>query len=938
MELENIVVRGARQHNLRIDHLEFPKKKLVVFTGVSGSGKSSLAFDTIYAEGQRRYVESLSSYARQFLGQMDKPHVDQLKGLSPTIAIEQKTASSNPRSTVGTITEVHDYLRLLYARVGVQHCSKCGREVQALSVDQILARASRIRGNTLLLAPLAENRKGEFRDVLGDLRQRGFVRIRLDGVIHRIEDEPRIDKRKRHTLDLIVDRLDPSQTPRGRLADSIETALREGHGTVVFAEESGAEHRFSRLRACATCGIGMPDLSPQSFSFNSPLGMCPGCNGLGRQEEMDPDLIVPDRSLSIRGGALVPWAAAMERGSGLSFGMFQAIEKHFGIDLDRPWNRLTEAQRKIVLYGAKDAVEVQWKGRHGQVAWAMQFEGVINTFMRRYRETKSEQMRDYYKQYLTEATCHLCGGARLRPESRAVRVADVRIEEVSDWTISHAATHFAHLRLGKQDSVVADEIVREILSRLAFLQSVGLDYLTLSRPGPSLSGGEAQRIRLASQLGSELSGVMYVLDEPSIGLHQRDNQKLIDTLRRLRDLGNTVIVVEHDRETIESADHVVDFGPGAGELGGRVVFNGTAAQLRAADTLTGRYLRGDLSIDVPDQRRKSKGSLVVHGARENNLKNIDAAFPLGTLTAVTGVSGAGKSSLITGILYPALCRRLHGGKDPVGSHHSISGLASIDKVIHIDQAPIGRTPRSNPATYTKCFDLIRDLFSMTPEARAQGFLPSRFSFNVPGGRCESCAGDGVIRVEMHFLPDVYVPCEVCAGKRYNDATLSVHYKGLDIAAVLELSVREALALFDAHPALRRILSTLSDVGLEYVKLGQPAPTLSGGEAQRVKLSRELARKDTGRTLYVLDEPTTGLHFDDIRKLLSVLRRLVDAGNTVIVIEHNLDVIKCADHVIDLGPEGGDAGGRIVAEGTPEEVAANPKSITGRYLAAALQPA
>ena len=935
MELEYILVRGARQHNLKIDQLEIPKKQLVVFTGVSGSGKSSLAFDTIYAEGQRRYVESLSSYARQFLGQMDKPHVDQLKGLSPTIAIEQKTASSNPRSTVGTITEVHDYLRLLYARVGVQHCSQCDQPVQALSVDQIVGEARKLRGTALLLAPLAENRKGEFREVIAELKQRGFVRVRIDGQIHRVDEELKIDKRRRHTLELVVDRLDPSQTTRERLADSIESALREGSGTLLLVGQDGSEARYSRNRACPRCGIGMPELSPQSFSFNSPLGMCPGCNGLGRQEEMDANLIIPDPRLSIRGGAIVPWASIMERGSGISYGIFEAVEKQFGVDLDRPWNKLSEAHRKLVLFGAGEAVNVKWKGKHGQVAWAMQFEGVINTLMRRYRETQSEQMRQYYQQYISDAPCHTCGGARLRAESRAVRVSGVRLETLSDWTIARASDHFRDLQLGKQDAAVAAEVVREILARLDFLRSVGLDYLTLSRPGPSLSGGEAQRIRLASQLGSELSGVMYVLDEPSIGLHQRDNRRLIDTLYRLRDLGNTVIVVEHDRETIESADHVVDFGPGAGELGGKVVFSGTAAQLRASDTLTGKYLRGDERIEVPTERRPGKGLLVVHGAREHNLKGIDASFPIGTLTAVTGVSGAGKSSLVTSILFPALCRQLHGSKEPVGAHDSISGLGLIDKAIHIDQAPIGRTPRSNPATYTKCFDLIRELFAMTPEARAQGFLPGRFSFNVAGGRCESCDGDGVIRVEMHFLPDVYVPCEVCGGKRYNEATLSVHFKGLNIAQVLELSVREALDLFTAQPALRRILSTIAEVGLEYVKLGQPAPTLSGGEAQRVKLSRELARRDTGRTLYVLDEPTTGLHFDDIRKLLVVLRRLVEAGNTVIVIEHNLDVIKCADHIIDLGPEGGDRGGMIVAQGTPEQVAADPRSVTGTYLAASL---
>ncbi|MBI5535174.1 MAG: excinuclease ABC subunit UvrA [Deltaproteobacteria bacterium] len=932
VELDSILVQGARQHNLRIDHLAIPKKKLVVFTGVSGSGKSSLAFDTLYAEGQRRYVESLSSYARQFLGQMDKPQVERIKGLSPTIAIEQKTASSNPRSTVGTITEVYDYLRVLYARIGVQHCPKCDKAVAALSVDQIVSEVQALSGMTMLLAPIAENRKGEFKDVLEGLRQRGFARVRVDGEVRSLDEDLRIDKKARHTLELVVDRIAPERTSRARLADSVESALREGKGMMVCVSPDAGERRFSQLRACSTCGIGMPELSPQSFSFNTPLGMCPSCNGLGRQEEMDPALVAPDSTLSIRQGALVPWASVMARGAGISFGMFDALARQVGIDLDTPWRKLPAAQQKIVLYGMGDqALQVKWKGRHGHVAWAMQWEGVLPMLMRRYRETKSEQMRQYYQQYISEAPCHACGGARLRPESRAVRVAGHRIEEVAELPISAACDHFRDLRLGKQDAAVAAEVLREILARLEFLRSVGLDYLTLSRLGPSLSGGEAQRIRLASQLGSELSGVLYVLDEPSIGLHQRDNRRLIDTLVRLRDLGNTVIVVEHDRETIESADHVVDFGPGAGELGGKVVFSGTPTDLRHSDSLTGRYLRGDACIPVPAKRRGATSELLVRGARENNLKGIDVRFPLGTLTAVTGVSGAGKSSLVTAILYPALCRKLHDSKVAVGAHDAIVGLEAIDKAIHIDQAPIGRTPRSNPATYTKSFDLIRDLFSMTPEARAQGYDPGRFSFNVKGGRCEACEGDGVIRVEMHFLPDVYVPCEVCRGKRYNEATLGVHFKGLNIADVLGLSVREAIEVFGAQPKLKRILKTLSQVGLDYVKLGQPAPTLSGGEAQRVKLSRELARKDTGRTLYVLDEPTTGLHFDDIRKLLDVLHRLVEAGNTVIVIEHNLDVIKCADHVIDLGPEGGERGGKVVATGTPEQVASHAASTTGKYL-------
>ncbi len=934
MEPEQIEIRGARQHNLKVDLLRIPKKKLVVFTGVSGSGKSSLAFDTLYAEGQRRYVESLSSYARQFLGQMDKPAYDHIRGLSPTIAIEQKTASANPRSTVGTITEIHDYLRVLYARVGVQHCPACDDVVRSLSPQQIVEEVQRQRGLQLVLAPLAENRKGEFRELIADLRKRGFVRIRHNGQILRLEEEPSFDKKRKHTLELVIDRFDPAATETARIADSVESALREGNGTLILApaQGSGEPLRLSRERACARCGIGLPELSPQSFSFNSPLGMCPTCNGLGRRMEMDPGLVVPDPSLSIRDGAIEPWASVMERGDGWNYNIFLALHDEYGIDLDRPFRELPSAHRDLVLYGSgARRVRVQWASRHGSGSFALRFEGVLNTLMRRFTETKSEAMRQYYQKYFSDAPCSECGGDRLRPESRAVCVGGTSIVEVARMSVAAAARHFQELGLAGNDALVATEITKEINARLGFLQAVGLDYLTLDRGGPTLSGGEAQRIRLASQLGSELSGVMYVLDEPSIGLHQRDNLRLIETLKRLRDNGNTVIVVEHDAETIESADHVVDFGPGAGALGGEVVFSGPPARLKRSRSLTGRYLSGAVRIPVPERRRSARGQVRIHGVRENNLKEIDVRFPLGTLTAVTGVSGAGKSSLVVGILHPALQRVLHGAKVPVGAHRAIDGLEQIDKAIHIDQSPIGRTPRSNPATYTKCFDLIRELFAGTPEARAFGYKPGRFSFNVSGGRCESCEGDGVKRVEMHFLPDVYVPCEVCRGKRYNEATLRIRFKGLNIAEVLELSVREALELFSAHAKLCRILGTLADVGLDYVKLGQPAPTLSGGEAQRVKLSRELAKRDTGRTLYILDEPTTGLHFDDIQKLLAVLDRLVEAGNTVIVIEHNLDVVKCADHVIDLGPEGGDRGGEIISTGTPEQIARDPESVTGRFL-------
>ena len=934
MRPEFIEIRGARQHNLNIDCLRVPKHKLVVFTGVSGSGKSSLAFDTLYAEGQRRYVESLSSYARQFLGQMEKPAYDHLRGLSPTIAIEQKTASSNPRSTVGTITEIYDYLRVLYARAGDQHCPTCNRLVEALSLQQIVTELRKLTGPRLLLAPLAENRKGEFRDLLADLQHRGFVRVRLDGIVHRLDESVPLTKAKKHTIELVVDRIDPSKTELPHLTDSVETALREGGGNLIVAPAKGdaAPLRFSQHRACPDCGIGLSELSPQGFSFNSPLGMCNACNGLGRRMEMDPNLVVPDASLSLRQGAIEPFASVLQRGEGWTWALFEALEKHFGIDFDKPWKNLRPSHKDIILRGTgEQKVAFSYANRSGDSKLNVAFEGVLNTLMRRSTETQSATMREFYLKYISETPCSDCQGDRLRPESRAVTLGGTTLAEFVRMPVAEALTHMRSLKLQGTKAHVATEPVKEVVSRLEFLAAVGLDYLNLNRGGPTLSGGEAQRIRLASQLGSELSGVMYVLDEPSIGLHARDNLRLIHTLEQLRDGGNTVIVVEHDAETILAADYVVDFGPGAGELGGKVVFAGTPKQLQKADTLTGRYLSGRTSIEVPSVRRVSKASLVVRGAKENNLKNLDVAFPLGTLTAVTGVSGAGKSSLITAILHPALCRAIHGAKTPVGAHRTIEGIEQIDKTIHIDQSPIGRTPRSNPATYTKAFDLIRELFAQLPEARAAGFAASRFSFNVKGGRCETCEGDGVKRVEMHYLPDVYVTCEVCQGQRYDESTLRVRYKGLSIADVLNLPVQKAVEVFSAQPKLKRILETLADVGLEYVKLGQPAPTLSGGEAQRVKLSRELARVDTGRTLYILDEPTTGLHFDDIRKLLGVLNRLVAQGNTVVVIEHNLDVIKCADHVIDLGPEGGEGGGYLVVEGTPEQVAAHAGSFTGEHL-------
>jgi len=937
-----VVVRGAREHNLHIDELAIPKRQLVVFTGVSGSGKSSLAFDTLYAEGQRRYVESLSSYARQFLGQLEKPKYDQIRGLSPTIAIEQKSASSNPRSTVGTVTEIYDYLRVLYARAGEQRCHLCGGEVAARSAGEIVGELLTLPPKTkvTLLAPKAENRKGEFREVFDEARKAGFARVRIDGAVRRLDDVTALDKKKKHTVQIVVDRLSLDDTDRARLSDSIETALRTGGGTLLVAVEGEERERaYSEERACPTCGVGLPELSPQSFSFNSPLGMCVDCNGLGSKLEVDPDLVVPNGELSIAGGAIEPWGERFAREEGWTTRIAAALEREMGIPLKKPWKQLTPRQREIVLFGTGERrVQVSWTGKHGGGSWALRFEGVANNIKRRWRETHSEMMRQWLGKYFRDQLCRACKGKRLRPESRAVFLGDKSIVDVTSLTVADAEKHFAGLPLSGARAQIAAEILKEVRTRLGFLLNVGLDYLTLDRVASSLSGGEAQRIRLASQLGSELSGVMYVLDEPSIGLHQRDNLRLIATLRRLRDLGNSVIVVEHDRETIESADHVVDFGPGAGRRGGHVVAAGSPEDVAANRTsLTGRYLAGLERIETPPARRKPAGFLDLFGAREHNLRNIDVRFPLGVLLAVTGVSGAGKSSLINGILHPALRHKLYGGIEQVGQFGKLEGIDQIDKVVDIDQKPIGRTPRSNPATYTKAFDHVRELYAGTAEAKTFGFGPGRFSFNVKGGRCEACEGDGVKTVEMHFLADVHVTCEVCRGRRYNDATLRVKWKGLDIAQMLETSVSEALALFENHRQLSHILRTLDDVGLGYIALGQSATTLSGGEAQRVKLSRELAKRDTGRTLYLLDEPTTGLHFEDVRRLLTVLHRLVDAGNTVLVIEHNLDVIKTADYLIDLGPEGGAAGGEVIAAGTPEEVAAVSRSYTGQFLAEMLQP-
>ncbi len=941
-EPDQILIKGAREHNLCIEELRLPKRQYIVFTGVSGSGKSSLAFDTIFAEGQRRYVESLSAYARQFLGQMDKPRYDHIRGLSPTVAIEQKAASGNPRSTVGTITEIADYLRVYFARLGQQHCHGCGQPVHARSADEIVdALVRRYAGEAiLLLAPVITRRKGQHREVLAGLQRQGFVRARVDGEVVRLESPPRLAPRVKHTVELVVDRL-TVQPKHARLSDSVEVALREGRGTLVVAparEGAFAEAALSERRYCARCNLSFPELTPQLFSFNTPAGMCSACNGLGRRLQIDAALVVPDPTLSLRQGAVEPWAGVMARESGWTYQIVEALGARYGIDLDRPWRRLPKRHRDLILHGTGDErLRVSFEHQRGAVDWQMHFDGVVPTLRRRYHQTQSEQMREKYLRYFAEGSCDTCQGSRLRPEARAVRVAGTPLPTLTGATIAEAVRFFDEVRVEGAKAEVAAELGGEIRSRLGFLLDVGLDYLTLDRSGPSLSAGEAQRLRLASQLGAELSGVLYVLDEPTIGLHHRDCARLVDALLRLRDLGNTVLSVEHDRESIERADHVVDFGPGAGRLGGQVVYQGSVAGCRRSRaSLTGQYLSGRRAIEVPARRRTPQGHVSLEGATRHNLRDLDVGFPTGVLCVVTGVSGAGKSTLINGILYPALRRHLLRDGTPVTGLRRIRGLDALDKVIRIDQQPIGRTPRSNPATYTKAFDDIRRIFAATPEARAFGFAPGRFSFNVRGGRCEACQGAGVVKVEMHFLADVYVPCSICQGRRFNDATLRVRYKDLTIHDVLDCSVAQAREVFTHHRKLARTLQTLQDVGLDYLKLGQPATTLSGGEAQRVKLSRELAKRDTGRTLYLLDEPTTGLHFEDIRRLLDVLHRLVEAGNTVVIIEHNLDVIKCADVVLDLGPEGGAGGGTLVAAGPPEQVAQVAASHTGRALAAVLQ--
>ncbi|MBU4317274.1 MAG: excinuclease ABC subunit UvrA [Proteobacteria bacterium] len=940
-EYQHLIIKGAREHNLKNITVELPKKKLIVFTGVSGSGKSSLAFDTLFAEGQRRYIESLSSYARQFLGQMEKPKYDTIKGLSPTISIEQKSASKNPRSTVGTITEIYDYLRVLFARIGIQYCHQCGKEVgrgdAAGMVEQILALP--VATKILLLAPIVENRKGEHRDMLADLKADGFARIRIDGVVQDLADVQTLAKNKKHNIEVVVDRLviKEGKVFKQRLTDSVETALKYGKGRLIAHVVDREDIPMNEARSC--CGVSYPDLDPPLFSFNSPQGMCPACNGLGTVLSMDPDKIVPDADLSIRQGAVVPWRNYFSKPDAKSWGLkkIQAMEKHLGLDLDLPWKALTPAQKDLVLFGSGGkTITVNWDSDKIKGAVKTDYEGLVNEMMRRYLQTQSEAAKKWYARFMSSARCHVCRGNRLKPEVLHVMIQGLSIVDITRLSIGECLDFFSSVELTGSRKLIASELLKEINNRLGFLMNVGLNYLTLDRKGPTLSGGESQRIRLASQVGSELTGVLYILDEPSIGLHQRDNRKLLNSLKHLRDIGNTLIIVEHDQETIETADWVLDIGPGAGLLGGQVVAQGTPAQIRKSPaSLTGRYLSGKEKIEIPSPRRipekKSPHGITVHKAAENNLADITVTLPLGLFVVITGVSGAGKSTLTNQILYPALVRKLHNSALEVGKHEGISGLEHLDKVINIDQKAIGRTPRSNPATYTKVFEPIRDLFALLPESRARGYKKGRFSFNVKGGRCENCRGDGYIRVEMHFLPDVFVPCEVCKGRRFNEASLEMLYKGHSIADILDLSVRQAVDLFENIPAIKNILNTLMKVGLGYIKLGQAATTLSGGEAQRIKLARELAKRNTGRTLYILDEPTTGLHFQDIKMLLSVLQSLVDSGNTVLVIEHNLDVIKSADWIIDLGPEGGSEGGRVVAQGPPEAIAGVEASHTGRYL-------
>lgn len=936
MAKQYIKIRGANEHNLKNISVDIPRNELVVLTGLSGSGKSSLAFDTIYAEGQRRYMESLSSYARQFLGQMEKPDVESIEGLSPAISIDQKSTNRNPRSTVGTVTEIYDYMRLLYARVGIPHCPKCGREIKKQTVDQMVDQIMELpeRTRIQLLAPVVRGRKGEHAKVLEQARKSGYVRVRIDGNLYQLSEEIKLEKNIKHTIEIVVDRLSVREGIEKRLTDSIETVMALSNGLMTVDVIEGQPINFSQSFACPDCGISVDEVEPRSFSFNNPFGACPECFGLGYKMEFDEDLMIPDKSLSIDEGAItvLGWQSCTDKGS-YTRAILEALAREYDFRLDTPFQDYPKEIHDILIYGTKGReVKVHYKGQRGEGVYNVAFEGLIQNVNRRYRETYSETTKAEYETFMRITPCPACHGMRLKKESLAVTVGDKNIFEATNMSIVKFREFLDQLKLTPMQHAIGDQILKEIRARVTFLIDVGLDYLALTRATGTLSGGEAQRIRLATQIGSGLVGVAYILDEPSIGLHQRDNDKLLKTLLHLRDLGNSVLVVEHDEDTMLAADCIVDIGPGAGEHGGQVVAVGTAKQImKCRDSITGAYLSGRIQIPVPKERRKPAGYITVRGAAENNLKNIDVAFPLGVMTCVTGVSGSGKSSLVNEILYKALAKKLNRARTIPGKHRCIEGAEQLDKIIDIDQSPIGRTPRSNPATYTGVFDLIRDLFASTADAKAKGYSKGRFSFNVKGGRCEACSGDGIIKIEMHFLPDVYVPCEVCGGKRYNRETLEVKYKGKSIYDVLNMTVEEALKFFENVPSIARKIKTLYDVGLSYIRLGQPSTELSGGEAQRIKLATELSKRGTGKTIYVLDEPTTGLHFADVHKLIEILRKLSEGGNTVVVIEHNLDVIKTADYIIDIGPEGGDGGGTVIAQGTPEEVAQNPASYTGKYV-------
>ncbi|MDD6234735.1 MAG: excinuclease ABC subunit UvrA [Lachnospiraceae bacterium] len=931
-----IKIRGAREHNLKNIDVDIPRDSFTVLTGLSGSGKSSLAFDTIYAEGQRRYMESLSSYARQFLGQMEKPDVESIQGLSPAISIDQKSTNRNPRSTVGTVTEIYDYLRLLYARIGIPHCPKCGREIKRQTIDQMVDQIMMLPERTKfqLLAPVVRGRKGEHKKVFESARKSGYVRVRVDGNVYELSEDINLEKNNKHNIEIVVDRLAVKEGMQRRLADSIENVMKLSDGLMIVDVIGGTPINFSMSFACPDCGISIDEIEPRSFSFNNPYGACPECFGLGYKMEFDVDLMIPDKRLSINEGAIqaMGWQSSNDPKS-FTYAILSALSKAYNFSLDTPFGEYPDEIKYVLIHGTGGReVEVHYTGQRGSGVYPVAFEGLIKNMERRYRETGSDVMKQEYEEFMRITPCKVCKGQRLKASSLAVTVGDKNIYEVTDMSIVKLVDYFDTLELNEMQHKIGDQILKEIKSRIGFLNNVGLDYLTLSRATGTLSGGEAQRIRLATQIGSGLVGVAYILDEPSIGLHQRDNDKLLAALMRLRDLGNTLIVVEHDEDTMRAADYIVDIGPAAGEHGGEVIATGTAEDIMKCEkSITGAYLSGRMKIPVPDVRKEPAGWITIKGARQNNLKNIDVDIPLGIMTCVTGVSGSGKSSLVNEILYKTLARDLNRARCIPGEHDNITGIDQLDKVINIDQSPIGRTPRSNPATYTGVFDLIRDLFAATPDAKAKGYKKGRFSFNVKGGRCEACSGDGILKIEMHFLPDVYVPCEVCGGRRYNRETLDVKYKGKSIYDVLNMTVEEAVKFFDNVPAIKRKIETLNDVGLSYIRLGQPSTELSGGEAQRIKLAAELSKRSTGRTIYILDEPTTGLHFADVHKLVEILHKLTESGNTVVVIEHNLDVIKTADYIIDIGPEGGDRGGTVIAKGTPEEVAAVPESYTGQYV-------